>query len=139
MPEATAIVQQVDLATAVARALAEGATGHLRLSYVRTIPGGLPERIVREYRRRFPRVDLSADSGSTGANVARLLAGELDVAFVHPPLEHAAKLGCVDISIEPLVVAIPSAGAGASGATSLPACPWCTSPVPTAPPSTTRV
>jgi DNA-binding transcriptional LysR family regulator len=108
LPEATAIVQQVDHATAVARALAEGASGHLRLSYVRTIPGGLPERIVREYQRRFPRVHLSADSGSTGANAARLLIGELDVAFVHPPLEHAAALGCVEISIEPLVVAIPS-------------------------------
>lgn len=109
LPEATVIVQQVDHATAVARALAEGASGHLRLSYVRTIPGGLPERIVREYQRRFPRVHLSAESSSTGANVARLLVGELDVAFVHPPLERAAELGCVEISIEPLVVAIPSA------------------------------
>jgi DNA-binding transcriptional LysR family regulator len=109
LPEAMAIVQQVDHATAVAHALAEGASGHLRLSYVRTIPGGLPERIVREYQRRFPGVHLSAESGSTGANVARLQAGEQDVAFVHPPLEHATELGCVEISIEPLVVAIPSA------------------------------
>jgi DNA-binding transcriptional LysR family regulator len=109
LAEATAVVQQADRAAEVARALAEGATGRLRLSYVRTIPGGLPERIVREYRRRFPRVDLSADSGSTGANVARLLSGELDVAFVHPPLEHAAELGCVEIGTEPLVVALPSA------------------------------
>ena len=108
LPEATAVVQQAERAVEIARALAQGASGHLRLSYVRTIPGGLPERIVREYRRRFPRVEVSADAGSTGANVARLLTGELDVAFVHPPLEHAAELGCVEISSEPLVVAIPS-------------------------------
>src|SRR5205809_6544457 len=37
LPEATAIVQQVDRALEVAHALAEGATGHLRMSYVRTI------------------------------------------------------------------------------------------------------
>ena len=108
LAEATAVVQQADRAAAVARALAEGATGRLRISYVRTTPGGLPERIVREYQRRFPGVELAADSGSTGANVERLRTGELDVAFVHTPIENAADLGCVDITTVPLVVALPS-------------------------------
>src|SRR5919199_6347065 len=43
LTEAKAVVQQADRAVAVAGALAAGATGRLRLSYVRTIPGGLPE------------------------------------------------------------------------------------------------
>src|SRR5579862_3880490 len=47
LPEALAIVRQVDRATEVARALADGATGRLRLSHLRTTAGGLPERIVR--------------------------------------------------------------------------------------------
>ena len=108
LAEARAVVQQADRAADVARALAEGATGRLRISYVRTTPGGLPERIVREYQRRFPGVELAADSGSTGANVERLRTGELDVAFVHTPIENAADLGCVDITTVPLVVALPS-------------------------------
>jgi DNA-binding transcriptional LysR family regulator len=90
--EAKAVVQQADRAVEVARALAEGATGHLRLSYVLTMPGGLPERIVREYQRRFPGVEVSADSGSTAQNVGRLRSGELDVAFVHTPFENADDL-----------------------------------------------
>src|ERR671933_1107038 len=49
--EAKAVVQQADRAAEVARALAEGSTGHLRLSYVVTMSGGLPELIVSEYRR----------------------------------------------------------------------------------------
>jgi DNA-binding transcriptional LysR family regulator len=65
LTEATAVVQQADRALEVARALAEGATGRLRLSYVRTMPGGLPERIVSEYRRRFTRVEITADFGAT--------------------------------------------------------------------------
>lgn len=107
LAEATAVVQQADRAAEVARALAEGATGRLRISYLWTRAGGLPEGIVREYRRRFPGVDLTADSGTTAANVERLRAGELDVAFVHPPLENVAELGCVDITMEALVVAVP--------------------------------
>jgi DNA-binding transcriptional LysR family regulator len=102
-------VQQADRALEVARALAEGATGKLRMSYVRTMPGGLPERIVSEYHRRFPRVDITAESGSTVQNVERLQTGELDVAFVHTPFENADDLGWVEIATEPLVIALPSA------------------------------
>src|SRR5215216_6005947 len=58
LADARAVVQQADRATDVARALAEGATGRLRLSYVLTMPGGLPERIVREYQRRYPGVQI---------------------------------------------------------------------------------
>lgn len=107
LAEAKAVVQQADRAIEVARALAEGATGRLRMGYVRTMPGGLPERIVAEYRRQFPRIDLTTDSGSTVDNVERLRTGELDVAFT--PFEDADELGCVEIATEPLVVALPSA------------------------------
>jgi DNA-binding transcriptional LysR family regulator len=109
LAEAQAVVRQADRAADVARALAEGATGRLRLSYVRTIPGGLPEAIVREYQRRYPGVEIAADSGSTGQNVERLSRGELDVAFVHTPFEGAVDLMSIQIATEPLVVAIPSA------------------------------
>jgi DNA-binding transcriptional LysR family regulator len=109
LAEARAVVRQADHAAAVARALADGATGHLRLSYVLTMPGGLPERIVREYQRRYPGVGISADSGSTAQNVERLRRGELDVAFVHNPPEDDAGLDWIDIALERLVVAVPSA------------------------------
>jgi DNA-binding transcriptional LysR family regulator len=88
MAEATAVVQQADGAVEVARALAKGATGQLRMSYLRTMFSGLPELIVSEYQRRFPGVEMTAESGTTGANVVRLRSGELDVAFVMTTIEH---------------------------------------------------
>jgi DNA-binding transcriptional LysR family regulator len=109
LPEAQAVVRQADRAADAARALAAGATGRLRLSYVRTMPGGLPEAIVGEYQRRYPGVEIAADSGSTGQNVERLSGGEVDVAFVHTPFEGGADLAWVEIATEPLVVVIPSA------------------------------
>jgi DNA-binding transcriptional LysR family regulator len=109
LAEARAVVQQADRAADVAHALAEGATGRLRLSYVVTMSGGLPETIVREYRRRYPGVEIIADSGSTARNVERLTTGALDVAFVHPPFESGVELPWVAVATEPLVVALPSA------------------------------
>ncbi|HEY3083665.1 MAG TPA: LysR substrate-binding domain-containing protein [Chloroflexota bacterium] len=106
--EARAVVQQADHAADVARALAEGATGQLRMAHLRTMFSGPPELIVREYERRFPGVELTSDSGTTASNVERLRNGELDVAFVLTPIESAADLGCVEIATEPIVVALPS-------------------------------
>src|SRR5262249_1957275 len=62
LPEALALVQRAGRTVAFARALAEGATGQLRRNYVRVMPSGLAERIVHEYQRRFPRVELTTDS-----------------------------------------------------------------------------
>src|SRR5918911_5216086 len=95
LPEARAVVQQADHALEVARALAEGATGHLRMSYVVTTPGGLPELVVSEYQRRYPQVHINADSGSTTQNLERLRCGELDVAFVHNPPTDDVNLGWI--------------------------------------------
>jgi DNA-binding transcriptional LysR family regulator len=109
--EATIVVHAADHAVAAARALAEGATGHLRLSHLRTMPRGLPERIVSEYQQRYPGVEIVPESGSTEQNVERVRGGLLDVAFVLAPLEDAPELGCVEIATEPIVVALPSAHA----------------------------
>ena len=107
LTEATAVVRQADRALEVARALAQGATGRLRLSYARTLFSGLPELIVSEYQRRFPGVELTTESGTTGANIQRLRTGDLDVAFVMTPIEDAGELRWVDIATEPIVVALP--------------------------------
>jgi DNA-binding transcriptional LysR family regulator len=106
--EATATVLQADRALEVARTLAEGSSGQLRLSHLRTMPRGLPERIVSEYQRRYPGVELIPESGSTEQNVVRLRDGLLDLAFVLAPLEDAPELECVEITAEPFVVAMPS-------------------------------
>jgi DNA-binding transcriptional LysR family regulator len=106
--EAKIVVRDADHAAEVARALAEGATGHLRLSHLRTMPRGLPERVVSEYRRRYPGVEIILESGSTEQNIERVRGGQLDLAFVLAPVENAAELGYEEIATEPIVVAIPS-------------------------------
>jgi DNA-binding transcriptional LysR family regulator len=108
LAEAQAVVRQAERAAEVARALAHGASGQLRLSHLRTMPRGLPERVVGEYQRRYPGVEIIPESGSTEQNVERLRGGEVDLAFVLTPLGEHPGLGCVDIATEPVVVALPS-------------------------------
>jgi DNA-binding transcriptional LysR family regulator len=108
LAEAEAVVRQADRAAEVARALAQGGSGQLRLSHLRTMPRGLPERVVGEYQRRYPGVEIIPESGSTEQNVDRLRGGHVDLAFVLTPLGEIPGLGCVDIATEPIVVALPS-------------------------------
>jgi DNA-binding transcriptional LysR family regulator len=107
LTEAEAVVQQADRAAEVARALAEGGAGHLRLSQLRTMPRGLPERVTAEFQRRHPGVEIIPESGSTEQNVDRLRTAQLDVAFVLAPVEDSTGLGCSEIAPEPIVVALP--------------------------------
>jgi DNA-binding transcriptional LysR family regulator len=107
LPEAEAVVQQAEHATEVARALAAGGSGHVRLSQLRTMPRGFPERLTAEFQRRHPRVEIIPESGSTEQNVERLRTAQLDVAFVLAPLEDVPGVGCLEIAPEPVVVAVP--------------------------------
>ena len=91
LTQAEAVVQAADHAAEVARALAEGATGNLRLSHLRTMPRGLPERVVSEYQRRYPGVEINPDSGSIEQNLERVRGGQLDLAFVLGPLAEIAR------------------------------------------------
>jgi DNA-binding transcriptional LysR family regulator len=108
LAEAEAVVRQADRAAEVARALAQGATGQLHLSHLRTMPRGLPERVVGEYQRRYPGVEIIPESGSTEQNVERLRGGQVDVAVVLTPLADSPGLGCVEIATEPIAVALPN-------------------------------
>jgi DNA-binding transcriptional LysR family regulator len=108
LTEAEAVVQQADRAAEVARALAAGGAGHLRLSQLRTMPRGLPERVTAEFQRRHPGVEIIPESGSTEQNVDGLRTAQLDAAFVLAPIEDSTGIGCLEITPEPIVIALPS-------------------------------
>jgi DNA-binding transcriptional LysR family regulator len=65
----------------------------------------LPEILV-ELKRRFPRIDARVISGHTSQTLARLQAGELDVALLPLPVE-AEKLRVVEVGRDELVAVVP--------------------------------
>lgn len=65
----------------------------------------LPEVLV-ELKRRFPRIDVRIVSGHTAETLARLVAGELDVALLPLPVD-AGKLRVVEVGRDELVAVVP--------------------------------
>jgi DNA-binding transcriptional LysR family regulator len=106
---ARALVQIEDRALRALRDFMDGAVGCLRISYLTLWDSGLPANIVAEFRRRYPAVRLEMTSGYSQVNVDRLLAGEVDFAFVGTSIGEQGR-----IAIRPLdrheivVVAAPS-------------------------------
>ena len=62
-----------------------GIAGRIRMSYLTVWNLGLPANIVAEFRRRYPAVRLETTSGYSKPNVERVMAGEVDFAFVGLP------------------------------------------------------
>ncbi|TMB99988.1 MAG: LysR family transcriptional regulator [Chloroflexi bacterium] len=61
---------------------AKGVVGRLRISYLTLWDFGPPANIVAEFRRRYPAVVLEMSTGYSQANMDRLVAGNVDFAFV---------------------------------------------------------
>ena len=62
--------------------------------------------VLVELKRRFPRIDVRVVSGHTAASLARLVAGELDVALLPLPVD-AEKLRLVEVGRDELVAVVP--------------------------------
>jgi DNA-binding transcriptional LysR family regulator len=65
----------------------------------------LPEILV-ELKRQFPRIEARVTSGHTAATLARLGAGEIDVALLPLPVD-ADKLRLVEVGRDELVAIVP--------------------------------
>jgi DNA-binding transcriptional LysR family regulator len=107
-PEAARLLADADAAAARIRAAAHGGEGRLRLAYTRSARGGRVDALVARFRREHPRVEVVPETGWTAPNVAGLLAGRFDAAFVRPPVPEPS-LTCRHVDREELLLALPAA------------------------------
>jgi len=88
LEEARAILQRLARAKSDVVRRGRGESGKLNIGssggayYHPLIPA-----IIREYRARYPDVELILEDSNTARLLARLRAGAIDLAFVRPPLE----------------------------------------------------
>ncbi|GAA3597530.1 LysR family transcriptional regulator [Kineosporia mesophila] len=104
--EARDLISRVDAADTRIRAAVQGQSGKIRLAYTRSARGGTVDALVAGYRARFPRVEVVAETGWTALNIAGLMEGRLDLAFVRPPIEEAGIV-CRLMAPEDLLLALP--------------------------------
>ena len=63
--------------------------------------------LIRQYRQRYPDVEMTLTQGDSETLVAQLREGALDAAFVRPPFALDGGLAFAHLDEEPLMVALP--------------------------------
>ncbi|WP_320067017.1 LysR family transcriptional regulator [Micromonospora sp. RTGN7] len=110
--EAGRLLAEVEAGTTRIHDLVRG--GRLRLAYTRSARGGRVDALVARFRAAHPEVEVAAETAWTAPNVAGLLAGRLDAAFVRTPVEEPA-LACRFVDTEELLLALPAGHPLATG------------------------
>ena len=113
--EAKRLLEQAAAADERIRAAVRGRAGRLSLAYTRSARAGAADSLVAAFRSRYPDVELKLQTGWTSHNIAELLAGRLDAAFVRPPIDDVPQLRCRLVAREELLLALPAAHPLAGG------------------------
>lgn len=108
LPEAQAILDRVEAATALVRSVGAGSRGRLRVAVTPALPGGMVEAVVEEFRHRYTQVDFELGSGTTSQNLSALRRGSMQLVVVHPPIPDISDVTCLEITSEPIVVGLSS-------------------------------
>jgi len=104
--EARQVLARVEQAVLVTRRAGRGEIGELVVGFISVADYNVLPTVLRDFRRRYPLVNLTLRESTTDAQVRDLVAGRLDVGFVLPPVNEPA-LESVSILREPLIAALP--------------------------------
>ncbi|GAA3186594.1 LysR substrate-binding domain-containing protein [Dactylosporangium siamense] len=105
--EAAALLAQAAGAEQRIAAAVRGQGGRLRLAYTRSARGGVVDDLVERFRAAHPLVEVVPETGWTAPNVAGLLAGRYDAAFVRPPVDDEGIRWRL-VGTEELLLALPT-------------------------------
>lgn len=98
-------VRRVTEAVAVA---SSGQRGTLRVLHTRSLTGGVPDRLLHDFKSEYLSAEIQIETAWTTQNVAMVRSGEADVGFVRLPLLDAEDLRVCVLGSTELIVALPS-------------------------------
>ena len=106
LQEARQILARLEQAVLMTRRAGRGEIGELAVGFISVADYNVLPVVLREFRRRFPLVNLTLRESTTDAQIRDLIGGRIDVGFVLPPIDELA-LQSACIVREPLVAALP--------------------------------
>jgi len=117
LPEARRILQQAAALPDLARRAASGESGLLSLSFVSTADYSVLPPLLREFRERYPQVQIDLREATTDVQLEDLMQGRIDAGLLIPPLNDKARaeLDYMTVLSEPLVLAAPQGIKGLKG------------------------
>lgn len=104
--EARRAVQCLDDATRVARQVAEGAYGRLRVGVTSPALFVIYPEIAHAFHAHRPEIAVTVSVLDTAEQEQALLRGDLDIGVVHPPLD-SSGLEAADLASWPFRIALP--------------------------------
>lgn len=104
--EAQKTLRQANHTIAVAQQVGRGEAGHLQIGFTGPILNSVLPTIVRQFKARYPDVNLALNRLSTVEQIDALLKEDIQVGLLHPPID-APSLTQEVIHREPLIAAIP--------------------------------
>ena len=115
LDEARRILDQIERTKAAVQSRARGETGCIRVGVASaTYFQPLVPAIIRAYRERYPGVLLTPQQSNTALQVAGLRSGDIDVAFIRPPIGDGEGLAILPLIEEPMLIVLPAAHSLAS-------------------------
>lgn len=106
LEEARVTLAHAEAAARMARRVAGGQVGRLRVGHVDAGSSEMLPGLLRAFHDQAPDVRLVVEERTSDALAAAVEADELDVAFVRPPVAHG-HLASEAVDEEELVVALP--------------------------------
>jgi DNA-binding transcriptional LysR family regulator len=110
LPEARRLLAEAGELPELVRRAAAGAAGRLTLAFVSSADYSVLPPFLRNYRARFPLVQIALQEATSDLQVDDLLNGRIDAGLLIPPLPDKARseLDYLKVLSEPLILAAPS-------------------------------
>jgi DNA-binding transcriptional LysR family regulator len=106
LPEARRILKLAESASQVARRIALGKTGSLKIGYTAAAAYGFLPELIAACRARLPEVDFSLKEMVSGDQLEALASGQIDAGLLRPPIARP-ELATRRVVAERLLAAIP--------------------------------
>jgi DNA-binding transcriptional LysR family regulator len=106
LPEARRILKLAETASQVARRIALGKSGSLKIGYTAAASYGFLPDLISACRARLPEVDFSLKEMVSGEQLEALGSGQIDAGLLRPPIARP-ELATRRVLAEPLLAAIP--------------------------------
>lgn len=106
LPEARRILKLAESASQVARRIALGKTGSLKIGFTAAAAYGFLPDLIAACRSRLPEVDFSLKEMVSGDQFEALTTGQIDAGLLRPPIARP-EFASRRVVAEPLLAAIP--------------------------------
>jgi len=103
------LVAEADALPDIARRLARGQLGRLRLAFVSTADYSILPLLVARFKAAYPEVEVALQESTSDLQIEALLAGSLDAGLIIPQAGLHVSLDYLPLVREPLVAAVPEA------------------------------